>query len=257
MNRIQNLVEDELGSALFPSMTAPQAPCAAECGPGGLHCLFTPLHYERNYAYPLIVWLHGPEDDEQQVTRVMPLVSTRNYVAVAPRGTLGCLGEAGGYRWSQKSEHIALADERVLAAVADARRWLNVAPARIFVAGFDCGGTMAFRMAFNHPDLFAGVLSIGGAFPSNHRPLARLQAARRLRVFLATGRDSSYYPQDQVCETLRLFHSAGLSVNLRQYPCGDDLTTNMLSDMDRWIMEQIVEPTALESDKANHRTGGK
>ena len=52
------------------------------------HCIVTPLHYERNYAYPLVVWLHGPGGDERQVTRVMPLVSSRNYAAVGPRGTI-------------------------------------------------------------------------------------------------------------------------------------------------------------------------
>ena len=23
------------------------------------HCLLSPVHYEKNYAYPLVVWLHG------------------------------------------------------------------------------------------------------------------------------------------------------------------------------------------------------
>src|SRR5688572_27524759 len=46
---------------------------------------FTPMHYEPNYAYPLLVWLHGDHGDQQQLKRIMPLVSMRNYVAVAPR----------------------------------------------------------------------------------------------------------------------------------------------------------------------------
>ncbi len=49
--------------------------------------LFAPIHYESNYAYPLIVWLHGPHDDERQLKRIMPFVSLRNYVGVSPRGT--------------------------------------------------------------------------------------------------------------------------------------------------------------------------
>ena len=54
----------------------------------GTDCaLFAPLHYEKNYAYPLIVWLHGPGGDEGQLKRIMPCISTRNYAAVAPRGT--------------------------------------------------------------------------------------------------------------------------------------------------------------------------
>ncbi len=62
MNRIQHLVDEDwerLQPARAPSRE-PESPVLsadAQC-----HCIFTPLHYERNYAYPLIVWLHGPDD---------------------------------------------------------------------------------------------------------------------------------------------------------------------------------------------------
>ena len=51
------------------------------------HFYFAPLHYEPNYSYPLIVWLHGPHNNELELKQIMPLVSMRNYVAAAPRGT--------------------------------------------------------------------------------------------------------------------------------------------------------------------------
>ena len=47
-----------------------------------------------------------------------------------------------------------------------------------------------------------------------------------------------------------------MAVCLRLYPCGDDLTTNMLSDMDRWIMEQVAPQPACQ-DQASERSGGK
>jgi hypothetical protein len=53
-------------------------------------------------------------------------------------------------------------------------------------------------------------------------------------------RDSEIYSVDQVCEELSLFHAAGMSVTLRQYPCGDELTTQMLRDLDVWLMEQVT-----------------
>jgi len=124
-------------------------------------------------------------------------------------------------------------------------------------AGFDRGGTMALRLALSQPDAFAGVLSIGGAFPTTLRPLGQLHAVRRLKIFLATGRDSQQYPEAEVCRNLHLFHSAGMSVCLRQYPCGDDLTTNMLSDMDRWIMEQLNASQSVPHDQPSPRSQGK
>ena len=116
MNRIQNLVDDELDSLLSSAAETARGSLDAD-GPSDLaHCIFTPLHYERNYAYPLVVWLHGPGDDERQVTRVMPLVSMRNYVAVGPRGTAAAADAEGGCCWRQQPRDIALAEQGVASA---------------------------------------------------------------------------------------------------------------------------------------------
>jgi phospholipase/carboxylesterase len=109
---------------------------------------------------------------------------------------------------------------------------------------------MALRLAMSHPDRFAGVISLCGAFPAGGTPFGNLIAARRLGIFLASGRASGDYPATQVCEDLRLLHTAGLSITLRQYPCGQELMPQMLADINRWIMEQINPPPApsVETD---------
>ena len=132
---------------------------------------------------------------------------------------------------------------------------LNISPSRIFLVGYAGGGTMAYRLALNLPHLFAGAISLGGEFPHGHTPLAQLADVRRLKFLVASGRDSRRYPPQRVCENLRLLYAAGMSISLRQYPCGDDLTTQMLSDLDRWIMEQIAQPVAAVS-QAQPRAGG-
>ncbi len=144
--------------------------------------LFTPLHYEANYAYPLFVWLHADGDDEAQLQRIMPLLSLRNYAAVAPRGFPR---EGGGAGWPQTPDHIQEAEHRVFDGIEAAASELHVSPDRTFLAGFGSGGTMALRAAMNHPGRFAGVLSICGGLPSDHQPFGQLNQARRLPVFLA------------------------------------------------------------------------
>lgn len=214
------------------------------------HALFAPIHYESGYAYPLVIWLHGNGMDERQLQRVMPLVSMRNYVGIAPRG-LALAGETPQYGWSQSEDHIQAAEQRTFDCLELASRKCHVAAQRVFLVGFDQGGTMAMRIALNHPGRFAGVVSLCGAFPTGHNPFGNLVAARRLGVFLATGRGSEQYPAAQVCEDLRLLHTAGLSTTLRQYPCGHELMPQMLADVDRWIIEQITPrepavPTDIE-----------
>lgn len=217
------------------------------------HALFAPLHYAPGYAYPLIVWLHGCGSDERQLQRVMPQLSMQNHVAVAPRGiAMPDAGEAGRerYSWMQSDEHIQHAEQRVFDAIELAGRKYHVHSRRVFLAGFDAGGTMAMRIALSHPSRFAGVLSLCGEFPTGRTPFSNLVAARRLGIFLATGRGSQEYPAAKVCDDLRLLHTAGLSITLRQYPCGHELMPQMLSDVDRWIIEQITQPqpATVESD---------
>jgi len=205
------------------------------------HTLFAPLHYEPGYAYPLLIWLHGHDADERHLMRVMPMISMRNYVAIAPRGTATL--PTGRFGWEQSEEHVVAAEQRVLDCLQIAEHKLHVASHRVFLGGFDSGGTMAFRVAMDHPRRFAGVLSLGGPFPSGDRPFRNLPDARKLSIFLAAGRDSTSHPPERVCDDLRLFHTAGLSVTLRQYPCGHVLMPQMLSDVDRWIIEQITRPS--------------
>lgn len=209
--------------------------------------LFIPLHYEPNYAYPLIVWLHGPNHDEGQLLRIMPVISARNYAAVAPRGC-----ETGtGRGWEQTAEHIQQAEQRVYDSIEAACARVNVARNRIFLAGQDSGGTMAIRVAMNQPHRFAGVLSLGGPLPEGHAPFGRLTDVRRLQLLLAVGRDSLAYPARLVCENLRLLHAAGMLVTLRQYPCGHELTEGMLGDVDRWIMEQVTQNSQASRQPRN------
>jgi len=212
--------------------------------------VFGPVHYEPRYAYPLVVWLHGADSDERELMRIMPAVSLRNYVAVAPRGFVAPKtdSDAARYCWPQSPDYIQAAAERVFDAVEAVRQRFAIHPQRVFLAGFDCGGTMAFRLAMDYPRRFAGVLSIGGAFPRLYNPLRQLTDSRHLPLFLAIGRDDPRYSPEQACDDLRLFHTAGMSITLRQYPCGHELTPQTLRDVDRWIIEQIA-PTSEPAGK--------
>lgn len=241
MNRLRSNTEPFSSAPVEPIFSVESALFQESAG-DTTHTLFAPLHYEPGYAYPLIVWLHGRGGDERQLLRIMPLVSMRNYVAVAPRGPVACGSEGPGYYWPQTDQHVQQAEHTVAETVRIATQKLHISPRRIFLAGFDCGGTMAFRAALNRPDLYAGVASLGGAFPNGSMPFRNLAGARRLPIFLATGRDSGEYPAASVCQDLRLLHSAGMSITLRQYPCGHELSPQMLSDLDRWVIEQITTP---------------
>jgi phospholipase/carboxylesterase len=209
---------------------------------------FAPEGYEANYAYPLVVWLHNAGGDERQMARVMPLVSTRNYVGLGVRGPVAA--ERRGYAWPQTAEGIVAAEQQIAEAITKARDRFNIHSQRIFLAGYQSGGTMAYRVALRNPERFAAAASISGAFPEGQSPLARLAQIRKFPLLLAHCRDSQTYPIDRVCQELKLFHAAAMCVTLRQYPCDDEMTTQMLSDLDRWLMQQVTGIAAEAADPA-------
>ena len=46
-----------------------------------------------------------------------------------------------------------------------------------------------------------------------------------------------------------------MSITLRQYPCGAELTTQMLRDMDVWMMEQITGSNMCDGEDSPTRPG--
>jgi phospholipase/carboxylesterase len=224
----------------FPGVTSRR--CASAIQPD--YSLFAPLHYERRYAYPLLVWLHADGGNERELRQLMPHVSVRNYVAAAPRGVTAAGGSHGAYAWEQSPLAIGEAGERVRQCIDAACERFNVHAHRVFIAGNGCGGTMALRLALQYPEWFAGAASLGGPMPTGHAPLGRVNDARTMPMFLASCRESSEYPPARVADDLRLLHAAGFSLALRQYPGEHDLTTVMLSDLDRWLMERVCPSTA-------------
>lgn len=208
--------------------------------------VFAPLHYEPDYSYPLLVWLHGSGQNENHLRYVMPRISMRNYVAVAPRGNIAKAEEEftanpNSFTWCQTEKYVRLTLERVLESIEHARQRFHIHSNRIFLAGSGSGGTMAVRVGMSMPEHFCGIASLGGSLPTGNTPFLRLLDARRLPLLLSVDRDNPDYPDSIVCANLRLLHTAGMTVTLRQYPPGDFLSDLMLSDVDRWMMETIEE----------------
>lgn len=199
--------------------------------------LFVPMYYEKKYAYPLIVWLHENGGDATEVQQIMPHTSLRNYVGIGVQS--GHTGHESGCHWKQDWNTIDMAQFAVEAAIDQASVRCHINSNRIFIGGIGAGGTMAFRLALSRPDLFAGVMSIDGPLPVNDTPLRKWKNCRQLPVYWAHDRSSSHFSQNQLCRQLQLFHIAGFSITLRQYPQTQSLKTQALSDMNHWIMEMI------------------
>jgi phospholipase/carboxylesterase len=171
------------------------------------------------------------------VQDVMLDLSMRNYVAIAPQSLHG--NNKAGYFWDQNWDSIEHAHKTVLEAIDYAQARCNIHSNRIYIAGMGSGGTMAFRIGFSQPELFAGIMSIHGPLPTGLSPLRDWTRCRKLPIYWTHARSSEEFDQDQLCRQLKLLHIAGFTVNLRQYTQTDSSCPQMMCDMNRWIMEMI------------------
>src|SRR6516165_11726650 len=106
---------------------------------------FLPTGYEPNYAYPLLVFLHGQGGSEEQVLRLAPRLSRRNYVSIALRGPQEMDPRPDGRRafsWGTEGAQDAFLEEYIFRAVEQTRRLYHVHSERIYLAGFCEGATL-------------------------------------------------------------------------------------------------------------------
>jgi phospholipase/carboxylesterase len=213
-----------------------QAPC------GGPLRTFLPTGYEPNYPYPLVVFLHGHGGSDEQVLRLAPRVSRRNYVCIGLRGPHAVGVRPDGrpaFSWGDAATDSQVEDY-VLRAIEDTRRRYHVHSERIYLAGFREGAAVAYRLGLLYPDRFGGIASLNGLLPRGC-PLLRLPDVRRLRVLIGHGIANSVAPLGLARADFRLLYTAGLDVRMHTYAANHRIHPDMLRDIDRWIMDHVNE----------------
>jgi phospholipase/carboxylesterase len=205
---------------------------------------FLPTGYEPNYPYPLLVFLHHHGGSEEQVLRLAPRLSRRNYISIALRGPHRLAPRPDGrpaYGWGPGGGCDALVEDYVFRAVEQTRRHYHVHSERIYLAGYCEGATLAYRLGLLYPDRFAGVISLNGCMARRGGPLLRLPEVRQLRVLIGHGIANAIVPITLARRDFRLLYTAGLSVRMLTYAANHRIHRDMLRDINRWIMRQVSD----------------
>jgi phospholipase/carboxylesterase len=200
---------------------------------------FLPAGYEPNYPYPLLVFFHGHGGSEEQVLRLAPRLSRRNYICIALRGphSLGVRPDGQrAYSWGIDGQVDAWAEDYIINAITSTRRKYHIHSERIYLAGVCEGATLAYRVGFSFPEKFAGVIALNGAMAKPGGPLLRWPEVRHLKVFIGHGIANAVVPLATARQNWRLLYTAGLGVRMHTYPTTHRLHPDMLRDINRWVM---------------------
>ena len=124
------------------------------------YTILLPPEYNSDHIYPLIIALHGQGSSPERElefwggTAERPSLSQRHgYVVIAP--DYGA-ENAASYDYGPAA-HLA-----VINSLHDACLRFSIDVDRVFLTGHALGGDAAFDVGLAHPDLFAGVIPMGG-----------------------------------------------------------------------------------------------
>lgn len=203
---------------------------------------FLPAGYVPNYPYPLVVFFHPRGGNEQQVIRLAPRLSDRNFVCIGLRGPELVQGQrdgSTGYGWGPDGRFDGLIEDYVFRAVEQTRRLYHVHSERIFLAGLCEGAGQAYRLSLAYPERIGGVISLNGTLPQYGNPLFRWPDVRQLRAFVGHGIANALVPLSTAKQDVRLLYTAGLDVQLHTYLSTHRLHPDMLRDVNRWLIAAI------------------
>ncbi len=205
---------------------------------------FLPEGYEPRYPYPLIVLFHRHGGNEEQVLKLAPRLSRRNFVVVSLRGSevlTESPSDRPAYGWGHGPDATERVTDYLLRAVEQTRRTYHVHSERVYLVGVGDGSTAAYKTAFALGDRIAGVAALNGSVPrpENGCPVFRLDQVRPLKVFIGHGLANDSVPYDVAQRDRRLFYTAGSDVRLCGYPTAHKIHPEMFKDLNKWVMGHV------------------
>ena len=169
---------ERIASALILAVlaTSPAIAQTADAGRGEV-ALTVPEGYDPDVPTPLIVTLHGYSGNGEGHDRswgISALADEYNVLTIAPDGEQ----EPGGNRnryWNASDAccnfYGTETDDSgyIRGLIDEIKAAYNVDPGRVYVIGHSNGGFMSYRMAYEHSDVVAAIVSLAGASHADQR----------------------------------------------------------------------------------------
>ncbi len=208
--------------------------------------VYLPLHYEPNYAYPLVVWLSDSEWTSRELLDLMPRISPQNYVGLSIEGLTATNRFARGpMSLAESLDPLESLLETLKDIACQMRREYHVHSERIFLAGFGEQASVALQMLIRRPEWFAGVLGFGLRKTKLESVRKNYDDLRGKRVFLSAGIRDSHVNLTELTSLGRLLRSTGMQPVLRSYDSGEEPSPKLLRDVDHWLMNCVFESTLV------------
>lgn len=128
--------------------------------------VFVPSGYDAATAAPLVILLHGYGASgaiQEAYFKLQSEAEARGFLYVHPNGTENPLGNLAWNATDACCGNVADDSSYITSIIDTVSATYNVDPARIYLVGHSNGGFMSYRMACDHADRIAAIVSLAGA----------------------------------------------------------------------------------------------
>lgn len=130
-----------------------------------------PSDYDASKSYPLILMLHGSNNDGPQmydISRLWEVAEERKFIVLFPTSLRGKNTYNAWNLYRNKPEDNGNPDpEFLLELIERYKKEYSVDSSRIYISGFSNGGGMTNYMAMNYPEIFAAAMPYSGAMKND------------------------------------------------------------------------------------------
>jgi phospholipase/carboxylesterase len=190
---------------------------------------------------PLLVLIHGYSKSADSYAKLPRRISEDAFSYLVPQGPYRFKNPDGsaGHGWmiSAGGQHDTVgrtrAEEMILSLVDESVARLG--SSAVYLMGFSQGAFMASFLGMKYPGRFQGVVVQGGwRNPEVAQPLLDA-GVTGARFFLQHGTEDRGITLDRGRELAEALAAAGAEVDWKTYPCGHELTRDILEDVHAYV----------------------
>lgn len=197
-----------------------------------------PESHDPKRSYPLLIALHGRGGTAAELYRAWDVWEKPRFLFAVPQGPYP-LGP--GFSWSFPSRDRQLWERAdplisryVLDVAAEVKKKAKVGP--VYLLGFSQGVAYAYLTALLNPGAVDGVICFAGHYPAEAlADKVDPVAAKRLRLFVAHGRQDEVVPPRSSLDAKQALEKLGATVTYREFEGGHLLPQSVLREVQTWL----------------------
>ena len=208
-----------------------------------------PENYNSEEKYSLVIGMHGSGGSAHGFINYHKLFVENGFVFAAPQGaylkqqTNGKL--APRYSWGIQIKDEELwkkGDPYSVQHISNVALHLKEKHKikNVYLMGFSQGAGFAYLAGLKNPEMYQGIICIGGYLPSTNNNYSVITeedivAANGLKVFIAHGKTDGIIDIKRGKSAKNKLQKAGFDVRFYTYPEGHTITEELLSEIITWI----------------------